>query len=89
MSPLPQFASQWIKQWKQAAPLLQAIRDEELRRLGDCDENTSTRSAALPLIYQRYPERHGMVIMQKWFMRRHLLEQSKLANNQANQSTKP
>jgi uncharacterized protein with GYD domain len=33
-SELPSFADQWIKQWKEAAPRLQAIRDEELRKLG-------------------------------------------------------
>ncbi len=34
MKELPSFAAQWVEQWKQAAPRLQAIRDEELRRLG-------------------------------------------------------
>lgn len=67
---LPDFAPQWIQQWKQAAPRLQAIRDEELRRRGSSDKH----GVAGQFLYERNPERHGMVIMQRWFMRRHLLE---------------
>lgn len=70
MSELPSFAAQWVKQWKDAAPRLQAIRDEELRRLDskDCKAVVGVR------IYEKNPHVHGMVIMQKWFMRRHLIE---------------
>ena len=70
MKELPSFAAQWVEQWKQAAPRLQAIRDEELRRLG----SKTRRSVAGHVIYDRYPERNGMVTMQRWFMRRRLLE---------------
>ncbi len=74
MSDLPSFASQWVQQWKNATPLLQAIRDEELRRL----EPEMKGVVVGQLIYDRYPERHGMVIMQKWFTRRHLIAESNL-----------
>ena len=67
---LPSFAAQWIQQWKAAAPRLQAIRDEELRRLG----SPTKRRVGGVVIFDRYPERNGMVIMQRWFLRRHLLE---------------
>jgi hypothetical protein len=74
---LPPFAAQWIQQWKSAAPRLQAIRDEELRRMGD----QSPRSISGHVLYDRYPERNGLVIMQRWFMRRQLLD---LANQTRN-----
>jgi hypothetical protein len=72
---LPDFAALWIQQWKRSAPLLQSIRDEELRRLGEHHSASDKRQASLPIVYDRYPERHGMVIMQRWFMRRHLMDQ--------------
>ena len=69
-SELPSFASQWVQQWKDAAPRLQAIRDEELRRLGQ----EAKGSESVQRVYEKYPERHGMVTMQKWFMRRQMIE---------------
>ncbi|TWT96257.1 hypothetical protein [Neorhodopirellula pilleata] len=74
---LPSFASQWVQQWKQAAPRLQAIRDEELRRLDGKRAARSQVSRAESIIFERYPERNGMVIMQRWFMRRQLLSRTK------------
>ena len=71
MTELPSFAQQWVQQWKQAGPLLQAIRDEELRRLG----NKSGKIIEGVRIYEKYPHEHGMVIMQRWFMRKQLLDQ--------------
>lgn len=68
-SELPSFAAQWVQQWKDAAPRLQAIRDEELRRMG----HESKGSGTSQLIYDKYPEGHGMVTMQKWFLRRQML----------------
>jgi hypothetical protein len=72
--PLPDFAALWIQQWKRSAPILQSIRDEELRRLGEQPSESGKRPVGMPIVYDRYPERHGMVIMQRWFMRRHLME---------------
>ena len=69
-SDLPPFAAEWVQQWKDAAPRLQAIRDEELRRLGDEPGSSPPEHR----VYERYPERHGMVIMQQWFMRRQMLD---------------
>jgi hypothetical protein len=77
---LPEFAALWIQQWKRSAPLLQSIRDEELRRLGEQHSTSDNRQVGMPILYDRYPERHGMVIMQRWFMRRHLIEQSARAD---------
>ena len=70
MSELPSFAQQWVQQWKQAAPRLQAIRDEELRRLS-CNSSHEIEGIR---IYEEYPHRHGMVVMQRWFMRKQLLD---------------
>ena len=72
-SKLPTFAAHWVQQWKNAAPRLQAIRDEELRRRGNAPPSTSTAAVVSHRVYEKYPERHGMVIMQQWWMRRHLL----------------
>jgi hypothetical protein len=69
MSDLPPFAFEWARQWKEAAPRLQAIRDEELRRMGHGVKGHSSGYR----IYDKYPERHGMVIMQQWLMRRYLI----------------
>ncbi len=77
---LPEFAAHWIQQWKRSAPLLQSIRDEELRRLGEQHSTSDNRQVGMPILYDRYPERHGMVIMQRWFMRRQLIEQSARAD---------
>lgn len=68
-SNLPSFAAQWVQQWKDAGPRLQAIRDEELRRLG----HDAKSSNANHMVYDKYPERHGMVTMQKWFLRRQMM----------------
>lgn len=73
---LPSFAGEWVQQWKEAAPRLQAIRDEELRRRGvGREEVKGKRLVAGTRLFQRNPDRHGMVIMQRWWMRRHLLGQ--------------
>lgn len=80
-SELPPFAKEWAQQWKRAAPALQAIRDQELRQMDklsdiDHDNTGDTREVVRGhRVYDRYPERHGMVIMQRWFMRLALLEQ--------------
>ena len=76
MSDLPPFAQQWVQQWKQAAPRLQAIRDEELRRLS----NKSGKGSEGVRIYEKYPHEHGMVVMQRWFMRKELLDRLSTQN---------
>ena len=77
-SEIPSFAHLWIQQWKDAAPRLQAIRDEELRRLGD----KSSQVVEGVRIYEPYPDRHGMVVMQRWFMRKELLDSSRVRNKE-------
>ena len=73
MSDLPEFAKQWAQQWKQAGPALQAIRDQELRQLGSgTSDPVSGAIVAGHLISDKNPERHGMVIMQRWFTRQAL-----------------
>jgi hypothetical protein len=69
---LPDFAQQWASQWKAAAPRLQAVRDAELRQLSA--ESTSESEASGPWVYDRYPERNGLVIMQRWFQRKMILD---------------
>lgn len=63
---------QWAMAWKNAAPKLQAIRDEELRQSRTkgfqyVDEST--------VVYDPAPHRNGLVKMQAWFMRFQLLQQ--------------
>ena len=77
-SEIPSFAQLWIQQWKAAAPRLQAIRDEELRRLGD----KSSQAVEGIRIYEQYPDRHGMVVMQRWFMRKELFDNRKVRNKE-------
>jgi len=74
---LPEFAYQWIEQWKRAAPRLQAIRDEELRRRGGAPPGKVHSADESITLFDRYPERNGMVVMQQWLLRRHLLELAK------------
>ena len=72
MSNLPPYAEKWAQQWKRAAGALQAVRDQELRQLG----GSPSGIAAGHRVYDRNPERHGMVIMQRWFMRQALQNRS-------------
>lgn len=69
-SELPTYARQWVQQWIEAAPRLQAIRDEELRRLDD------PKGPGIPeaKLYDNRPDLHGMVSMQRWLVRKHLLD---------------
>ena len=71
---LPEFASQWMRQWKRAAPELARIRDRELRAMNDAE---TVRAASVLDMEPRSPELHrenGLVIQQRWFMRQRLLE---------------
>jgi hypothetical protein len=56
----------WAMQWKAATPRLQAVRDEELRRMGG-DVPASGRR-------EQHPEKNGLVIFQRWMMRKALLD---------------
>lgn len=79
-SDLPPYGKQWAMQWKAAAPRLQAIRDQELRRLGNNGAGSSHHHVAEGhILYEKFPERHGMVIMQQWLLRRQVIELMKLA----------
>jgi hypothetical protein len=69
----PDFAKQWAQQWKQAAPKLQAIRDEELLRL-DGNVNSSQQADLPCIVYDRNPQQNGLVIMQRWFQRQAILQ---------------
>lgn len=70
---LPSFAHQWVNQWKSAAPRLQAIRDEELRQLSATPQIPQA-GESIPIVYDPYPERNGLVIMQRWFQRKMMLD---------------
>jgi hypothetical protein len=61
----------WAMQWKSAAPRLQAVRDEELRSL-----ESTTRTSQNNLTQN--PEMNGLVIFQKWMMRRAILQAAKI-----------
>ncbi len=60
----------WVDNWKAVGPKLQQIRDEELRQLS----NKGIREAAGHVVYEAAPHRNGMVTMQAWFMRFHMLQ---------------
>ena len=64
-------AKQWVEQWKSAAPKLQAIRDAELR----AKSRKGVESVDGHVIFERNPERNGLVIMQQWLMLRAAKEQ--------------
>ncbi len=68
-SEIPSFAQAWARQWKQAGPLLEQIRDEELRQQG----GKGVRGVAGRTVFEKYPEQNGMVVMQRWFMRQSIL----------------
>jgi len=53
-----------------------AIGHEELRRLG----NKSGKIIEGVRIYEKYPHEHGMVVMQRWFMRKELLDRLSTQN---------
>ena len=68
---LPEFAEQWMQQWRNAERLLPEIRERELSELND--------QLALQDLQSAYPELpptefSGLLIQQRWFMRQRLLE---------------
>ena len=63
-------AKRWAETWKKAGPKLQQIRDEELRQRS----NKGVRVAGGVTVYEPNPHRNGMVTMQAWFMRKHMLD---------------
>jgi hypothetical protein len=75
----PDFAERWVQQWKEAGPRLQAIRDEELRRKHRDGRSKAPRVAG-HILYDRYPERHGLVVFQKWMMRHAMLTMRHLSD---------
>ncbi len=60
----------WVENWKRVGPILQQIRDEELRQLSE----KGVRSIAGHTVYEKNPHQNGMVTMQAWFMRYRLLK---------------
>jgi hypothetical protein len=69
MSEMPPFAQAWMNQWHAAAPELERVRREELRKLdpalGISLPTSSTQAVAGSL--------SGLVEQQAWFMRAMLL----------------
>ncbi len=63
----------WAATWKAAGPKLQAIRDEELRQR----RGKGARVAGVVRVFERNPHLNGMVTMQAWFTRLHLLNSIK------------
>jgi hypothetical protein len=71
---LPAYAKAWAMQWKHAGPALQAIRDQDLRQLdGTSSVQLGSGGIAGHLVFERHPEKHGMVVMQRWLQRRALI----------------
>ena len=70
---LPDFAKQWMQQWKRAARELPRIRAAELRAIGDEQAVAASGVLDLPNL-EPAPEQNGLVIQQRWFMRQRLLE---------------
>ncbi len=71
MESLPDFAEQWMEQWRNAARLLPEIRERELAELDD-----SAKLLSLDWVYPEVPteEISGLLIQQRWFMRQRLIE---------------
>ena len=68
---LPDFASQWMRQWSGAAVELARIRDQELRDLPASEAVDA--SAMLPDGHEHEAAVSGLVVQQQWFMRQALL----------------
>jgi len=78
---LPNFAKDWMAQWKRAAVELPKIRAAELRRLRPSDATDAISLLDLYPASPTNPHENGLVIQQKWFMRQRLLQlQSREAN---------
>lgn len=69
----------WAAAWKSAGPKLQAIRDEELRQRS----GKGARMAGGVRVFERNPHSNGMVTMQAWFTRFHLLNSIKQTREDA------
>jgi hypothetical protein len=68
---LPDFAKEWMAQWRAAGPALEAVRARELRELTDEEARAATvdlldLGARVPLSRQRW-ESSGLVIQQALF----------------------
>jgi hypothetical protein len=73
-SDLPDFARQWMAQWRSAGTELPKIRDQELRRIGESNAiETASYLGLLPQFVED-PDSNGLVIQQRWFMRQRLLQ---------------
>ncbi len=71
----PPFAAEWAAQWRAAGPLLQAIRDQELRELSN---ERAIEAAELAFVPPEQPHAtnsaySGLIVQQAWFMRLRLL----------------
>ncbi len=76
----------WAAAWKAAGPKLQAIRDEELRQCS----GKGARMAGGVRVFEKNPHANGMVTMQAWFTRLHLLNSIQRAtDNPAPTEVKP
>ncbi len=71
MSSNPDFAEEWMQQWRNAERLLPEIRERELAEMDDNRE-----LLCLDWVYPELPleEVSGLLIQQRWFMRQRLLE---------------
>jgi hypothetical protein len=70
--PLPDFAHEWMQQWRSAERELPKVRDRELRSLSTADAVRTASILNLPRVEDGYS--NGLVIQQRWFMRLQLLE---------------
>ena len=65
---LPNFADDWVQQWKSAAPKLKEIRDRELREMDQVASKPKQRRLS-----HAEARSHGLAIQQAWFVRMKLL----------------
>ena len=72
--PLPDFADQWMAQWRRAARELPRIRDEQLRKMEP--SASLVPSAIVDVQPTAFLDARisGLVIQQRWFMRQRLLQ---------------
>ena len=72
--PLPDFARDWMAQWRQAAKELARIRAAELRQLRASDQLDAMGLLDICPGSPPNPHDSGLVIQQKWFIRQRLLQ---------------
>jgi hypothetical protein len=72
---LPEFAQQWMSQWRRAAVELPRLRDAGLRAMRPAQVTDAMSLLDSPANdAKENPYENGLVVQQRWFMRLRLLQ---------------